>query len=281
MAKKSANKKKSSKTTATPKKKAASKKATTKKKSTAPKKKTSTKKAATTKKATSTKKKTTGATRGKKTTATKAAAAPSTKSAPRRKKKLAPQGAAEVLDDAAHDDAVSRSLDATTGPVGRKSAAKSAASLSSVVNGESHNGHLANASPPTDDELRKVKTGLKKKEVEMLRGLLLEKRADILGDVASMESVRQSDSGGDMSHMPLHMADVGSDAYEQEFTLSLVESERKLLREIDEALSRLHDGTYGVCQVSAKPIPLARLEIKPWAKYTIEVVRERERRGLV
>jgi RNA polymerase-binding protein DksA len=130
----------------------------------------------------------------------------------------------------------------------------------------------------TVEQLRRVKTGLTKKDLEQFARLLLEKRAEIVGDVMSMELDARG-NGGNLSNMPLHMADVGSDYYEQEFTLGLVESERKLLREIDEALERIQNRTYGVCAESGKPINKARLEIKPWAKYTIEVARERERRG--
>lgn len=132
--------------------------------------------------------------------------------------------------------------------------------------------------PPTAAELRKADSGLTKQEKEVYRKLLVEKRAEILGDVASLKDAALS-STGNLSNMPLHMADVGSDQYEQEAMLGLVESERRLLREITEALSRLHDGTYGVCAESGKPIGKARLDATPWAKYTIEVVREKERTG--
>lgn len=131
----------------------------------------------------------------------------------------------------------------------------------------------------SEDELRKVKTGLSKRDLEHFRQILLEKRAEILGDVEGLEHHRTA-GNGEMSHMPLHPADVGSDHYEQEFNLGLMQSEKKLLREIDEALLRIQKGTYGVCFESGKPIPRARLEIKPWAKYTIEVAMEREKRGL-
>lgn len=131
---------------------------------------------------------------------------------------------------------------------------------------------------PTPEQLRKVKTGLSKRDIDGFRKMLMEKRAELLGDVASLEFDSRNESGN-LSNMPLHMADVGSDNYEQEFTLGLVESERKLLREIDEALLRVNDGTYGVCLKTAKPIGQARLEAKPWAKYSIEVVREMERLG--
>ncbi len=134
--------------------------------------------------------------------------------------------------------------------------------------------------PLSDAKLRKVKTGLTRKDLEAFKQLLLEKRAEIVGDVMGMEEARAAGNGGDLSNMPLHMADIGSDNYEQEFTLGLVESERKLLVEIDRALQRIQDKTYGVCIITGTPIPKARLEIKPWAKYSIEVVRQREKRGL-
>ncbi|MFW6059514.1 MAG: TraR/DksA family transcriptional regulator [Phycisphaeraceae bacterium] len=129
----------------------------------------------------------------------------------------------------------------------------------------------------SDDQLRKVKTGLTKRDLEKFRKLLLEKRAELVGDVESLQIDARND---DASISYEHMADVGSDSYEQEFTLGLVESERKLLGEIDEALDRISKGTFGVCVQSGEPISKARLEAKPWAKYTIEVAREREKRGL-
>ena len=133
--------------------------------------------------------------------------------------------------------------------------------------------------PLSDAELRKIKTGLTRKDLNHFRNRLIEKRAEIIGDVQSMEGDARNNSGGNLSHIPMHMADVGSDNYEQEFTLGLVESERRLLGEIDEAITRISKGTYGVCVESGKPINRARLDAKLWAKYSIEVVREKERRG--
>lgn len=131
----------------------------------------------------------------------------------------------------------------------------------------------------TDDDLRKVKTGLTKKDLEHYRELLMQKRAEILGDVASLETDARN-NGGNLSNMPLHMADIGSDNYEQEFTLGLVESERKLLQEINEALLRIKAGTYGVCVEMGVPIAKARLDAKPWAKHCIEAARMLERGGM-
>jgi len=114
---------------------------------------------------------------------------------------------------------------------------------------------------------------LTKADLEFYRKLLLEKRRELLGDVGSMESEALRSNESNLSTMPIHMADVGSDNYEQEFTLGLIESERKILREIQEALARVDDGSYGICLGTSKPIPRVRLDAVPWAKYTIEYSR--------
>lgn len=120
-----------------------------------------------------------------------------------------------------------------------------------------------------------VKTNLTKDELVHYRSLLLEKRHEILGDVGTMES-EAFKQGSNLSNMPIHMADVGTDNFEQEFTLGLIESERQILREIQDALRRIEDGTYGVCQGTGLPIPKVRLEAVPWAKYSLEYARALE-----
>jgi RNA polymerase-binding transcription factor DksA len=104
-------------------------------------------------------------------------------------------------------------------------------------------------------------------EIVEFKALLLTKRNEILGNVLSMEEESLRRQRSDLSNMPIHMADAGSDNYEIENTLGLMDSERKLLREIDEALDRIEEGTYGTCEGSGKLIPKARLEAIPWAKY--------------
>ena len=79
-----------------------------------------------------------------------------------------------------------------------------------------------------------------------------------------------------MSNLPLHMADMGTDNYEQEFTLGLVEKDRQLLREINQALSKIQDGSYGICEGTGKPIGKARLDIMPWARFSVEYARQKE-----
>jgi RNA polymerase-binding protein DksA len=77
--------------------------------------------------------------------------------------------------------------------------------------------------------------------------------------------------------MPLHMADLGTDHYEQEFTLGLMESERQLLGQIDEALERIRSGAYGVCAATGRPIGKARLKAVPWSKYCLDHMLAQER----
>jgi DnaK suppressor protein len=73
------------------------------------------------------------------------------------------------------------------------------------------------------------------------------------------------------------MADVGTDTFDKDLALGMAETERKLLKEIHSALIRVNDKTYGMCEMTGKQIPKARLEAKPWARYTIESARKVER----
>ena len=131
---------------------------------------------------------------------------------------------------------------------------------------------------------RTKKSHMTSAHTERFKQMLLEKRREILINVNEFEdeALKKSrmDASGDLSSMPIHMADIGTDNYEQEFALGLMDSERKLLREIDDALGRIEQRTYGICEGTGKPIPKARLEAQPWAKYCIEYARMLEQ-GLV
>jgi RNA polymerase-binding protein DksA len=121
---------------------------------------------------------------------------------------------------------------------------------------------------------RKRRNKLTPKELEHFRGLLMEKQKEIIGDVNAMESeaLRKSrlEAGGDLSSMPIHMADMGTDNFEQEFSLGLLDSERKMLVDIVYALNKIDTGRYGICEGTGKMIIKPRLEANPWAKYCIE-----------
>src|SRR5690606_37373601 len=92
----------------------------------------------------------------------------------------------------------------------------------------------------------------------------------------SMESEALSGGSGSLSHLPQHMADQGSDTYDQSLALDLAASQRSLLREIDDAIERIDNGTYGICEMLGKPISAERLEHTPWARFSIEAARRIE-----
>lgn len=125
---------------------------------------------------------------------------------------------------------------------------------------------------------------LSAKDIAHFQTLLLEKRRELLRNVSEIEDEAlgrsRQDASGDLSCMPLHMADLGTDNYEQEFALGLMDSERKLLGEIDEALHRIQEGTYGKCAGTGESIGKPRLEAKPWSRYCVEFARKLEQ-GLV
>lgn len=118
-------------------------------------------------------------------------------------------------------------------------------------------------------------------DINRFKELLLKKRSEIVGDVNEMhdEALKKSrlDAAGDLSSMPIHMADLGTDNFEQEFTLGLMDSERKLLHEIDDALERIDNGSYGICEGTGEPISKARVEANPWARYNLEYAQKLER----
>jgi DnaK suppressor protein len=135
---------------------------------------------------------------------------------------------------------------------------------------------------PTEGRPRKNQAGISSKDLENYRVQLLAKRRELVGDMSAMEreALRSTAAAGNLSNLPIHMADMGTDNYEQEFTLGLVEKDRVLLREINQALAKIQDGTYGICEGTGKPIGRPRLEAQPWARYSIEYARLMERGGI-
>jgi RNA polymerase-binding transcription factor DksA len=132
---------------------------------------------------------------------------------------------------------------------------------------------------PTDAQIAAIKTRLTTKELNEYKAILLEARSELIDRVTGLEEDALRSSGGNLSNMPIHMADIGTDTFDQDLAIGMAETERELLREIDEALDRVVGKTYGVCQLTGKPIPKTRLDAKPWAKYTIESARHIEKMG--
>ncbi len=121
---------------------------------------------------------------------------------------------------------------------------------------------------PAPEAKRLKKTPLKAAELREYEAILLQSRAQLAGSIQAKEASALGDS--DTSKLPLHMADVGSDAYAQDLDLNLAEGMQSRLAEIDSALMRIKEKSYGICEHTGKAIPKKRLNAKPWARYTIE-----------
>ena len=125
-----------------------------------------------------------------------------------------------------------------------------------------------------------LKTKLNAKQLRDYRDRLMKYRQRLLIDLGRIEK-EALDANSDSSHMPIHMADVGSDAYDQDLKLGMAASERQRINDIEDALMRIKKKTYGVCHETGKEIPEVRLKAKPWAKYTKEAAEVIERRNRV
>lgn len=88
------------------------------------------------------------------------------------------------------------------------------------------------------------------------------------------------ESAEEMQSYSLHMADSGTDNFDRDFALSLLSSDQDALYEIEEALRRIEKETYGVCELTEKPIPKARLEAIPWTRFTVEAQMQLEKDGI-
>jgi RNA polymerase-binding protein DksA len=121
---------------------------------------------------------------------------------------------------------------------------------------------------------------MKKSEMKPFKELLLAMRARMRGDVDALAeaalSKSRSEANGDLSSMPIHMADIGSDAYEQEFTLSTMQTEQETLDAIEGALERIEDRSYGLCEDCNKAITKTRLKAIPHTTLCINCASERE-----
>ena len=114
---------------------------------------------------------------------------------------------------------------------------------------------------------------MKKRDMLPYKKKLQKQRALLAGDINHMEEEalkkNRQESSGDLSNMPVHLADVSSDNYEQELTLELMENKGEVLSRIENALEKIKNGTYGTCEICQKRIKKARLEAIPYARYCI------------
>jgi len=126
------------------------------------------------------------------------------------------------------------------------------------------------------EKSRRLNPWLKKQQLRLLA--LKDSLLDSMTGVAR-DNLRSSHDAHESSAHGLHQADAGSDAYDRDFALSLLSQEQDALFEIDEALKRIAKGAYGTCEMSGKTIPKARLEARPFARFTVECQNEIERKN--
>src|SRR5947209_18863426 len=117
-----------------------------------------------------------------------------------------------------------------------------------------------------------------KAELEDYRQQLLHLGKGLKGQVSDLQQQAFRTAGGEasgsLSNTPLHMADLGTDNFEQEFTLSLLENGEQRLEDIAAALARIDQGTFGQCEACGKPIPAARLDALPFTQHCVECARK-------
>jgi DnaK suppressor protein len=117
-------------------------------------------------------------------------------------------------------------------------------------------------------------TRSQKDKLLQLRDAMVDSMAGVAQD-----TLRSRAEGSEASAFGMHQADAGSDAYDRDFALSLLSQEQDALYEIDQALKRIELGTYGVCEMSGKHIPRARLEAIPFARFTVECQSQLEKQN--
>ncbi|MBI1978308.1 MAG: TraR/DksA C4-type zinc finger protein [Candidatus Omnitrophica bacterium] len=124
---------------------------------------------------------------------------------------------------------------------------------------------------------------MEKEELEKLKSQLKAERARIADGINHIErdnlNRSQRDAAGDLSGYSFHMADMATDNFDREFSLDLASNEQAVLNRIDEALNKIEEGTYGICENCEKPISFKRLKAVPYAKLCIKCKEEEEKKA--
>jgi RNA polymerase-binding protein DksA len=130
------------------------------------------------------------------------------------------------------------------------------------------------------EEPKKLKTPYNKSKLNLFRSLLLKRKETLKSNVTQIEEETTSksnrDAAGDLSNLPIHIADMGSDTYEQDFNLGLLENEGEEIHEIDAALEKIDEKTYGLCEQCNTQIPEKRLSVIPYTRLCIQCKEKEE-----
>ena len=115
-------------------------------------------------------------------------------------------------------------------------------------------------------------------EIQSYRRSLLALKKRLGSDLSELEEESMRPVGGEasgsLSNVPVHPADLASDTYEEEVELDLLENEHEILKEVNDALTRIEEGTFGICEECRQEISRERLQVLPYARYCLRCARE-------
>jgi RNA polymerase-binding transcription factor DksA len=119
-----------------------------------------------------------------------------------------------------------------------------------------------------------MERGYSKKETKKFKDLLVRQREIVKQDMESIEKETSSsalkEGVGELSNMPVHLADISAESYEQEFAVGLLQNKGEIVSEINNALRKIEEGTYGLCEICGKKIAKKRLLAIPYTRYCIK-----------
>ena len=135
-------------------------------------------------------------------------------------------------------------------------------------------GRTMSVSKKSKDITMEVKTPFNNAKLKEFEQRLLKIKTILREGMEHLEdnSLKKSgrDASGDLSNLPIHLADAGSDTFEQDFSLGLLEGEDIEVKEVDEALERIGNKTYGICEECSDPIAENRLKVIPYARLCVK-----------
>ena len=127
-----------------------------------------------------------------------------------------------------------------------------------------------------------MKNKFNKKELSVFKKIILKIKEKVVGDIKhiSEDTLKKSqkDASGDISGYTYHMADVATDTYDREFSLGLASNEQKALYELDDALKRIEEGTFGICEECKCVMTKTRLKAVPYARLCVKCQEKKEKR---
>jgi len=128
----------------------------------------------------------------------------------------------------------------------------------------------------------KTSKKLTKKDAEYFKKLIMQIKEKVIDEIKHISDdtlkKSQKDASGDISGYTYHMADVASDAYDREFSLGLASNERQSLYELDDAIKKIEEGTFGICEECKSLISKTRLKVVPFARLCVKCQERKEKK---